>query len=1092
MGIINFAVKRPVAMTIFAAVIIILGVFTFVDIPLDLYPDMKLPYAAVITTYTGAGPEEVESQVTQLIEDSVGTLAGVQRISSQSSAGQSLVLLEFDWGTDMSTATTDIREKVGMYEGYLPDGVEKPLVVKMDPTMMPVMQLTISSADDSISLAQLQSLADDIIEPRLARIPQVASVYITGGNIREVQVEVDPVKLAGYGLTLGQVNQVLAAENFNQSSGKVERGDTKYYVRTLQQFESIDDIRDVAITTSSGNTVYLYEIATVVDGYKEVTQKTRVDGHSTVSINCMKQSDANTVQTSAAIREEMAALQAELPGNLQVNYVMDQADFINKSLATTKRMIWEGALLAMLVIYIFLRNWRSTIIIVSAIPMSIIATFILMYFTSNTLNLITLGGLALGVGRMVDDSIVMFENIYRHREMGLPAINAALEGGRQVGQAVIASTMTIIAVFAPMVFTTGIAGVLFKPLAITVSFAILCSLFVALTIVPLLSSRLLSDEGMGRHNLNLGKLSSVMDKMMEFLNGLGEKYKVLLEAALRHRGRVVLIVTGLMIFTAGLCFTPLIGAEFIPKMDTGKINISVEIDKGSKLDETDVVMSEIESRLREMPEVKTIFTSVGGSGSSFLSGTEKTETGAIIVNLTDVATFFGEGRKKDADTVAEEIRTRLADIPGLKLSVTVASSSTSNMGASADVQIQIHGDDMTVLKELSDQMEDIVRQTPGTREVKASMTGGNPEYQIRIDRQRAAAVGLTPAAVAAEIRNAMDGTVATRYRVAGDEVDVRVRYQTEGGKNMEYLSNLGITTPSGARVPLSELASFQIEEGASSINRVDQTRMASVEAYLLNDNYSLSEVVAEIQKQADQLNLPAGYTITYEGEMEQMMDSFYSLLLAFLLALILVYAVMAVQYESFFNPFVIMFSVPTALIGVVLSLVLMQRNFSVPAFIGVIMLVGIAVSNAIVYVDYLNQLREGGMELHDAVLEAGRVRLRPILMTALATILAMLPMSLGIETGSQSMAPVASAVIGGLTVSTLVTLVLVPVIYTLLEDMVVYIKTHLRRRKRVEVELADVGATVMLDGGDGDGDGDGDAGTDASSPASEDDSPGRD
>lgn len=1067
MKIINFAVKRPVAMTIFASVIIILGVFTFTDIPLDLYPEMKLPYAAVITTYTGAGPEEVESQVTEMIEDSVGTLSGVKRISSQSSAGQSLVLIEFDWGTDMSTATTDIREKVGMYEGYLPDGVDKPMVIKMDPTMMPIMQLTISSADDSISLAQLQTMADDIIEPRLARIPQVASVYITGGNVREVQVEVDPAKLAGYGLTLGQVNQVLAAENFNQSSGKVERGDTKYYIRTLQQFESIDDIRDVAITTPAGNTVFLYEIATIVDGFKEVTQKTRVDGHATVSVNCMKQSDANTVDTCAAIRDEMAALQNELPGHLQVNFVMDQSDFINKSLDNTKRMIWEGALLAMLIIYVFLRNWRSTIIIVSAIPMSIIATFILMYFTDNTLNLITLGGLALGVGRMVDDSIVVFENIYRHREMGLDAVHAALEGGSQVGQAVIASTLTIVAVFAPMVFTTGIAGVMFKPLAITVSFAILCSLFVSLTIVPLLSSRMLNDEGMGRHNLNLGRFSAWLDRTMEFLNGLGVRYRVLLEAALRHRGRVILVVSALMLFTVAICFTPLIGAEFIPAMDSGKINISVEIDKGSKLEATDEVIAEIEARLREMPEVKSIFTSVGGTGSSFMSGTEQTETGAIIVTLTDVSTFFGDGRKKDVNAVAEEIRTSLADIPGLKMSVTVADAASSGgMTGGADVQIQVHGDDMTVLKELSAQVEDIVRRTPGTREVSSSMTGGNPEYQIRIDRHRAAAVGLSPAAIAAEIKNAMSGSVATRYRVAGDEVDVRVRYQTEGGKNMEYLANLGITTPSGARIPLSELASFEIEEGASSINRVDQTRLASIEAYLLDDSYSLSTVVADIQAQADTLNLPAGYTITYEGEMDQMMDSFESLLWAFLLALILVYAVMAVQYESFFNPFVIMFSVPTALIGVVLSLVLMQRNFSVPAFIGVIMLVGIAVSNAIVYVDYLNQLRQGGMEMTEAVLEAGQVRLRPILMTALATILAMLPMSLGIQTGSESMAPVASAVIGGLLVSTLVTLVLVPVIYTLLEDMINYVKQNFRRQKLAAVELADI-SVGDVDEGDG-------------------------
>lgn len=1059
MGLINFAVKRPVAMTIFAVVVIILGIFTFVDIPLDLYPDMKLPYAAVITSYPGAGPEEVESQVSRPIEDVVGTMSGVKRISSQSSAGQSLVLIQFDWGTNMSTATTDIREKVGMVEGFLPDAVDKPMVFKMDPTMMPVMQLTISSKDDSVSLAQLQTMAEDIIKPRLSRIPEVASVYLTGGLTREVKIEVDPVKLSGYGLSLSQVNQVLAAENFNQSSGRVERGDTKYFVRTMQQFESIDDIRNVAINTATGTTVYLYQIADVIDGYKDVDQKTRVDNHATVSINCQKQSDANTVTTCAEIKAEMILLQQELPGNLQVNFVSDQSDFINRSLDTTKRMIGEGALLAMLVIYLFLRNWRSTVIIFTAIPMSIIATFILMYFTSNTLNLITLGGLALGVGRMVDDSIVVFENIYRHREMGLRPISAALEGGRQVGQAVIASTMTIIAVFAPMVFTTGIAGVLFKPLAITVSFAILCSLFVSLTIVPLLSSRMLSEKGMGASTLRVGKLSHAMDKFTTFLNSLGDRYKSLLEIALNHRLRVVLLVFGLLI--ASVCMVPVVGAEFIPAMDAGKISLTIETDKGSQLEVTDKVVTEIESRLHSMPEVKTVFTSVGSTGRGFLEASGKTDTAAIMVQLIDragpLSRFgIGEGRTKDVNIVAEDIRQKLADIPGVKLAVTVQDAGAfGGMSGGAPIQIQIHGDDMTVLRDLSNQMQDVVRKTPGTREVKASLTGGNSEVQIRIDRQRAATYGLSPAQIAAEISNAMQGAVATRYRIAGDEVDVRVRYSAATDKNIEYLTAIGINTPSGARIPVAQVASFEISEGPSRVDRVDQTRVATIEAYLVDKSYDLATVTAAIKTAGANISLPAGYTITYEGQNKDMVDSFMSLLTAFFLALFLVYAVMAVQYESFFNPFVIMFSVPTALIGVVLSLVVTGRSFSVPAFIGVIMLVGIAVSNAIVYVDYLNQLREGGMEMREAVLEAGRVRLRPILMTAMATILAMLPLAMGIETGSESMAPVASAVIGGLTVSTLVTLVLVPVIYTIMEDFINWVKKHLKKRQ-VKVVLPDV------------------------------------
>ncbi|MDD2373352.1 MAG: efflux RND transporter permease subunit, partial [Syntrophomonadaceae bacterium] len=463
MKIINFSVKRPVTMIILVSVVIILGFFTLSKMAVDLIPDMKFPIAAVMTEYPGVGPEEVESQITKPLEGALNSMGNIKELHSISMSGSSMILIYYDWGTNMDSTVNEIREKIGLVEKALPSGSQKPMVLRMDPTLMPVIQIGVKS--ESMTLGQLQEVAEDIIEPRLSRITEVASVVMTGGSQREVKVEVDPVKLANYNLTLGQVTQVLRTENFNMSAGQVKDGGRQYFLRSLQQFESVEDIKDVAILTPTGGTVYIKDIATVTDGYKDESQMTRVDGQPAVGIHCLKQSDANTVKTCTAVRAELEQIEKELDLDLDIKVVMDQSTYINQSLDTTKRMMIEGGLLAMLVLFLFLRNFRSTLIIFTAIPLSIIATFILMYFNHDTLNLITLGGLALGLGRMVDDSIVVFENIYRHRLLGLSAMDAAVTGASEVGMAVIASTFTLIAVFSPIMMTEGLASVLFKPLA---------------------------------------------------------------------------------------------------------------------------------------------------------------------------------------------------------------------------------------------------------------------------------------------------------------------------------------------------------------------------------------------------------------------------------------------------------------------------------------------------------------------------------------------------------------------------------------------------------------------------------------------------
>jgi len=1035
----RFAVHRPVTVAILVGVVIILGFVAFSRLAVDLYPDIKLPVAAVITTYSGAGPEEVESQVSRPIESIMGTLANVKEIQSWSAPGSSIVIVRFNWGTDMDFATLNMREKLALIETYLPDAVDKPMVVKMDPTMMPVLQIGVTGGKD---LAQLQDLVEDKIKPELERVDGVASVILTGGLTREVRVDVDPAKLSNYGLTLGQVTQVLRADNFNLAGGTVRHGPRELFVRALQQFESVDDIKNVMITTPAGANIRLSDIAEITDGYKDAEQYTRVNGKPSIGIHILKQTDANSVKVSQKVRATLEEVGKTIPGGIEVGVVFDQADFINQSMSTIKRSMLEGALLAMLVIYVFLRSVPSTLVIATSIPLSVVATFLLMYFSKMTMNMVTMGGVALAIGRIVDDSIVVLESIFRHRLAGKPPEQAAVEGASEVGNAVMAATFTTVAVFFPVVFVEGISAILFRPLAMTVSFGILSSLVVALTIIPLLSSRMMTADIVHEVKTEEGLSGPrrVLARLYLFLDSLGERYRLVIRWALRRRRRVVVTVSVLMVASLGL--VPLIGAEFLPKSDAGQIGINIEMDKGTVLDETDQVTARVEAAVKAIPEVTTVFTSVGSEGSSrmYMTGASSGDTATLKVMLCKKSE-----RKRSTAEIAEDIRERVGDIAGAKITVSEVDPMMTGMSSSKPVNIEIAGDDLEVLRELSDRAVDIVRSVPGTREVESNLAEGKPEVRIKVDRAKAAYYGITPGQVASTVQAAFEGTVATRYRVEGDEVDVRVRYQPSARDDLSKLGALMMTTPAGAQVPLSQVAELELARGPMSITRLHQVRTAQVTANI--SGRDLNSVIRDIQERMEKgLALPGGYTVKYTGENKEMVESFQSLLYALLLAVVLVYAVMAIQYESFFDPFVIMFSVPTCFIGGAFGLAVTGRTFNVVAFIGVIMLVGIAVSNAIVLVDYIKTLRERGMERNQAIEEAGAVRLRPVLMTALCTIIALLPLALGLGEGGELEAPLATVVIGGLTASTVITLVLVPVVYTIFDDYGRKISGWIRRR----------------------------------------------
>lgn len=1015
----QFAINRSATVIVLITAIILIGVMSLAQIPVALMPQMDLPYAAVVTSYSGAGPEEIEEQVSKPIENMVATVSDIDILISQSRAGSSVVLIGFNYGTNMDAAMANLRDKISMAESYLPEDAAKPQVMKMDLNMMPVIAVAIGS--DELSLAQLQSIAEDNIEPRLSRISEIASVSILGGRQREIKVAVDPVKAQNYGLSLSQVTGVLAAENYNMSSGDISFGERKYFVRSLQEFESVDDVGEVALTTATGSKIQLKEIAEISEGYKETEQISRVNGRAAVSILCQKGTDANTVSACEDVKKEMDKIKAEIGGKIDVDYLMDQSDYINKSIGSTSRTLVEGAILAVVIIFLFMRSLRSTAIVGIAIPLSLVTTFIVMFYNGSTLNIITLGGLALGVGRMIDDSIVVFENIYRHRSLGLPAGEAALKGTSEVGGAVLASTLTMIMVFLPIGFAEGIAGVMFKPLAFTIAIAIACSLLVSLTVVPFMSSRLLTDKVMERKGGGSGFISSKFHRLGDWLDGLGEKYKTAILWALGHRRRVIIGVTGLIVLS--LCMLPLVGAEFMPASDSGTIAVNIEADKGSIIEDVDKIAMIAEEKLLGNPAVDIVYTRIGSEGMmSIQGGTSNTATFSVQL--------LPKGQRPGAEQVAEEIRQSLSDMTGVKKSVSV--SEEMSMGSESAVQINLQGDDLDTLRRISKEIEGIVKKVPGTREVKSSMADGNPEVQVRINRQRAAFFGLTPVQVSNEIRTAISGSVASRLRIEGDEIDIRVTSTTGETSDMETLKQIQILTAQGISVPLSEIASFGLSTGPVQIDRQDQSRQATISCDLLNRD--LSSVTRDIQAELADIVLPAGYTIDFGGANEQMTESFVSLLLAFIMAVLLVYVVLVIQYESFRDPFVILFSLPGAVIGIIFALLLTGRSFSVPAFIGLIMLVGIAVANAIVYIDYLKQMIASGMERTAALAETGRVRLRPILMTALATILAMTPMVTGLGEGGETNAPLATVVIGGLLATTFVTLFLVPVVYSILDD----------------------------------------------------------
>lgn len=1009
----KFSVKKPVTITMMILIVIVLGVVSLGKLQIDLLPQMELPYVMVQTSYSGAGPEEIENLITKPLEQTVGTVENIEGVLSYSNEGSSLVLMQFAFGTDMDEIMLQLREKIDMIKRFLPEGASSPLAIKLDPNAMPIIQMAVSSKG---SLHTTQKIAEDVISPRIERIEGTASANVSGGLTQEVEIILKEEMLKGYNLNYAYITQMLQATNVNIPGGKVKKGNNELTVRTVGEFKSIDEIRNLNLPLTKGGTVRLKDIADVNIVDKEKNSITKLNGKEVVQVSVMKQSDANTVNVAKDVNKEIEKIKKEYP-DIEVVTVFDQAEYINIAIRNLTKTAIQGGLLAIIILLIFLRSFKTTLVIALSIPISIITTFVALYFAKITLNMMTIGGLALGIGMLVDNSIVVLENIYRNRSLGMDRINASVDGTNEVSMAVTASTLTTVAVFIPIVFTGGLAATIFKDFALSIVIALLSSLLIALTLVPMLSSKLITVKNLESEELQEKKHGP-----------LAVFYKKMLKFSLNHR--LITIAASILMFAVSILMVAEVGAEFFPATDEGMIMVNVSLPAGSGMKDVDSVLKEVHEAIQTIPEITSVFTSAGG-GQITSIGSGKS-TGSINVRLSDL-----NERDRAIKEISDEIRKKTKDIPGAEISV--SESSTMMMGMSAGaISISIKGNDIEMLKSIGNDFKDLIEGVEGTREVKTSYEDGIPQVEVILDRGIASQYGLSTYQVGSAVRSTLSGSNVTKFKINGNELDVVLKGDNIYGQSLTLLEMLPITTPMGSSIPLSEVADISVEEGPVSIMRENQTRVLTVTGSVLGrDVHSVS---AEIEKLLKDYAMPYGYSYSFGGETKQIQETFTDLAKVMLVAIVLVYMIIAAQFESLLQPLSIMFSVPLALSGGFIGLFITGIPLNVIGIIGLIILVGIVVNNAIVLVDYINNRRNRGEDRTTAIMKAGPIRIRPIMMTALTTILGLVPMSLGIGEGAELTQSMGVVVIGGLTLSTVLTLVVVPVMYTVFDDMAAFFK----------------------------------------------------
>lgn len=1009
MALTETSIRRPVATSMVFLIVIVLGVMGFRFLPVDLLPPIEYPQLTVSTDYPNVGPEEIENIITERIENALAGVPGVERTRSQSEEGNSRVTLEFAQGVNIDAAANDVRAALDRVRDDLPDEADAPRIWKFDPNNFPIV---IVGANSDKDLAELTVLLEREVTRRFEQINGVGSIDIWGGINREVKVDIKRDRLIASGLSTDEVVQAISQENINLPGGNVNNGTQRLYVRTLGEYESIEQIANTIITVVDNKPIYIKDVAEVTFGYEDLDRVVTIDKKPMVRFGIRKQTGANTVAVAEEIRKEVDRINAERT-DLNLFVTVDQSQFIQSSIDNVQNSALWGALLAIVVLYVFFRNGSSTFIIAVAIPISIIATFGLLYFGGLTLNQMSFGGLALGVGLIVDNAIVVLENIIRLREKkGEDLETSALIGTKQVAGAIIASTLTTSVIFLPVVFMQTVSGLLFKQLALVVVFALICSLFVALTLVPMLSSKFLT----------IKKTTSKREigKFQRFFELLERKYGKLLGAALKRR-KTVFTVTALLITASVLTF-PLIPVELAPQTDADEIDVDLEMADGTNIAVQNQYLKELEAivlSVLPMEDVKNVTTDVRDGRAE-----------------VEIAMVPADQRKSNTSAIAEEIRLQLeGKIPGADIRVSAQSGLWilrrifGSGGGTEAVQVQLRGYDIERSYEIAQELKLIMEGVSGITGARVGTSEGRPEERIEFDRKKIADLGLSVNEVASVIQTNIGGSQAGTFRDGGDEYPITVRLQPKDRLSSLDLDNIAIRTADGRVLPVSSVITKEIGRGPTGINRINGQRVTNITANL-EPGVALGEAVEEIRTQLLQYNLPTGYSIVFGGEYEEQQKAAKDFNLSIIMALVLIYMVMAGQFERFLDPLVVMFSVPLALIGVVPTLLLTNTTINIQSLMGMIMLIGIVVNNAIVLVDYINLMRrEQGMGITKAVIEAGKLRLRPILMTTLTTVLGLIPLAIGIGAGSEIQASLARVVIGGLTASTLVTLVFIPVVY---------------------------------------------------------------
>ena len=1019
MNLPNFSVNRPILTTMVTLILVILGAVSLSRLQIDMLPNIELPTLSIRTDYEGASPEVMERLVTQIIEEIVATVPGVEEITSTSSEGRSTVNVSFVWGTQIDTAAIDVQGKLEDELNELPDEIARPQIRKFDIASFPVVLLGISSKLDPVELTEL---IENQIRYRFARIPGVAQVDVWGGYDREVRVELDPDRIQAVGLPLDRVIDAIGDANLDLPAGKIEQGRYEVMLRAPAEFINLDQIRDTVIAQQDGAAITLGQIAEVKDTYEKLTRIVRVNGGRGLRVAIRKQANANTVDVSRRVLAEIEAANQAFP-QINIVPVINQGNYIERSIVNVARSVLYGGGLAILVLLFFLRNIRSTLVIALSIPISIVTTFALIFFGGFTLNLMTLGGLALGVGMMVDSSIVVLENIYRRRiENGETPEKASVEGAREVGPAIIASTITTLVIFLPLIFVRGVSGILFKEMAYVIIFALLCSLMLALSLVPMLASRLLTSS-QKRHHGSAGRTRRWAAAAGSISSGLVNAYMDLLRWVLTHR--LVSVITAALLLGASLLLLPLIGSEFMPPSDEGEVRVTGKMEIGTRLELVDRQTLMMERIVQPaVPEAVSSVVSIGAHGWRTDAGSE----GEISLSLLPVVQ-----RNQSNVEIAGDLRHRLeGQIPGMEIRVRAPQGQLIMeriLGGDEGLTVEIRGFDLATLDALARSVAALIEDVPGITDIETSLEAGIPQQEIRVNRDKIADLGLSVRDVTQLLQTAVAGSNAGEYRTAGNAYRILVQLKDADKRSLEEILNLTLTTASGEKVALRNVVASEPSRGPVLIDRKDQQRLVTVRANV--SGRDLGSVALEVLGLLDQIPRPVGYDLKVAGNFEEQQKAFGELVISLVLALVLVYMVLACQYESFRDPLVVMFSVPLAAVGVLVTLFMTKTTLNVQSYMGCIMLGGIVVNNAILLVDQASRLVHDGMLTREAVVEAGRRRLRPILMTTLTTILGLLPLALGIGEGSEAQAPLARAVVGGLTGSTLITLILIPVAYSL-------------------------------------------------------------